>query len=77
MEAVQGRLKELGIRYVQRRVVDQIFFHDPDGFMIELEGHDLAEVNCMAAAQDDTLQPVAPLNGTGWYFVAVQFDRIL
>lgn len=42
MEAVQRRLKELGIRYVQRRVeeggihVDQIFFHDPDGFMIEV-----------------------------------------
>ncbi|KAI5005671.1 hypothetical protein ZWY2020_032914 [Hordeum vulgare] len=42
MEAVQRRLKELGIRYVQRRVaeggihVDQIFFHDPDGFMTEV-----------------------------------------
>ncbi|KAL6626845.1 hypothetical protein ACP70R_030571 [Stipagrostis hirtigluma subsp. patula] len=42
MEAVQRRLKELGIRYVQRRVeeggiyVDQLFFHDPDGFMIEV-----------------------------------------
>ncbi|KAL6848012.1 hypothetical protein ACP4OV_022140 [Aristida adscensionis] len=42
MEAVQRRLKELGIRHVQRRVeeggihVDQLFFHDPDGFMIEV-----------------------------------------
>ncbi|KAJ1282365.1 hypothetical protein BS78_03G046400 [Paspalum vaginatum] len=42
MEAVQRRLKELQIRYVQRRVeeggiyVDQLFFHDPDGFMIEV-----------------------------------------
>ncbi|CAL4951904.1 unnamed protein product [Urochloa decumbens] len=42
LEAVQRRLKELGIRYVQRRVeeggifVDQLFFHDPDGFMIEV-----------------------------------------
>ncbi|CAD6239964.1 unnamed protein product [Miscanthus lutarioriparius] len=42
MEAVQRRLKELGIRYVQRRVeeggiyVDQVFFHDPDGFMVEV-----------------------------------------
>ncbi|KAF0920389.1 hypothetical protein E2562_034846 [Oryza meyeriana var. granulata] len=42
MEAVQRRLKEMGVRYVQRRVeeggiyVDQIFFHDPDGFMIEV-----------------------------------------
>ncbi|CAO2193879.1 unnamed protein product [Urochloa humidicola] len=42
LEAVQRRLKELSIRYVQRRVeeggifVDQLFFHDPDGFMIEV-----------------------------------------
>ncbi|EAY72730.1 hypothetical protein OsI_00595 [Oryza sativa Indica Group] len=42
MEAVQRRLKEMGVRYVQRRVeeggvyVDQIFFHDPDSFMIEI-----------------------------------------
>ena len=42
MEAVQRRLKELGIRYVQRRVeeggiyVNQVFFHDPDGFMVEV-----------------------------------------
>lgn len=42
METVQRRLKEMGIRYVQRRVeeggiyVDQLFFHDPDGFMIEV-----------------------------------------
>ncbi|WVZ72490.1 hypothetical protein U9M48_020940 [Paspalum notatum var. saurae] len=42
MEAVQRRLKELEIRYVQRRVeeggiyVDQLFFHDPDGFMVEV-----------------------------------------
>ncbi|CAM0957516.1 unnamed protein product [Alopecurus aequalis] len=42
MVAVERRLKELGITYVQRCVeeggiyVDQIFFHDPDGFMIEI-----------------------------------------
>ncbi|PKA64571.1 hypothetical protein AXF42_Ash007317 [Apostasia shenzhenica] len=39
---VEKKLMELGIRYVQRTVgegcisVDQIFFHDPDGFMIEI-----------------------------------------
>jgi hypothetical protein len=39
---VLRRLKEMGIHYVQRRVeeggvhVDQIFFHDPDSFMIEV-----------------------------------------
>ncbi|XP_062208348.1 glyoxylase I 4-like [Phragmites australis] len=42
IEAVQRRLKEMGVKYVQRRVeeggiyVDQLFFHDPDGFMIEV-----------------------------------------
>lgn len=42
MVAVERRLKELGIPYIQRCVeeggiyVDQIFFHDPDGFMIEI-----------------------------------------
>ncbi|TVU21598.1 hypothetical protein EJB05_31246, partial [Eragrostis curvula] len=42
MDAVQRRLKELGIKYEHRRVeegglfVDQLFFHDPDGFMIEV-----------------------------------------
>lgn len=42
MVAVERRLKELGVPYIQRCVeeggiyVDQIFFHDPDGFMIEI-----------------------------------------
>ncbi|KAE8810067.1 lactoylglutathione lyase [Hordeum vulgare] len=42
MVAVERRLKELGIQYIKRCVeegginVDQIFFHDPDGFMIEI-----------------------------------------
>ena len=42
MPAVERRLKEMGIQYIKRCVeeggiyVDQIFFHDPDGFMIEI-----------------------------------------
>nr|DAD27133.1 TPA_asm: hypothetical protein HUJ06_028601 [Nelumbo nucifera] len=42
MVAVEVKLKEIGIEYVQRTVkeggiyVDQLFFHDPDGFMVEL-----------------------------------------
>ncbi|KAF8400673.1 hypothetical protein HHK36_013973 [Tetracentron sinense] len=42
MTAVGKKLKEMGIEYVQRRVeeggvfIDQLFFHDPDGFMIEI-----------------------------------------
>lgn len=55
MAAVENKLKEMKIHYIQRRVeeggifVDQLFFHDPDGFMIEI-------CNC------DNL-PVIPLAG--------------
>lgn len=62
MVAVERRLKELGIPYIQRCVeeggiyVDQIFFHDPDGFMIEI-------CNC------DKL-PVVPLAGQNFAMAA-------
>ncbi|KAG6593436.1 uncharacterized protein LOC111778913 [Cucurbita pepo subsp. pepo] len=42
MGAVEKKLKDMGINYVQALVeeggihVDQLFFHDPDGFMIEI-----------------------------------------
>ncbi|KAJ0977793.1 hypothetical protein J5N97_013267 [Dioscorea zingiberensis] len=42
MAAVEKKLKEMEIPYVKRQVeeggiyVDQLFFHDPDGFMIEI-----------------------------------------
>ncbi|XP_010532163.1 PREDICTED: uncharacterized protein LOC104808228 [Tarenaya hassleriana] len=42
MEAVEKKLKDMKIRYVRAVVeeggiqVDQLFFHDPDGFMIEI-----------------------------------------
>ncbi|KAL5722947.1 Glyoxylase I 4 [Ranunculus cassubicifolius] len=55
MGAVEKMLEELRIEYVTARVqeggiyVDQLFFHDPDGFMIEI-------CNC------DNL-PVIPLSG--------------
>ncbi|XAR50565.1 hypothetical protein NMG60_11004920 [Bertholletia excelsa] len=55
MGAVEKKLKEMGIEYVRQRVeesgiyVDQLFFHDPDGFMLEI-------CNC------DNL-PVIPLAG--------------
>ncbi|KAL9232024.1 hypothetical protein vseg_007174 [Gypsophila vaccaria] len=55
MGAVEKKLKEMDIRHVRARVeeggihVDQLFFHDPDGFMIEI-------CNC------DNL-PVVPLAG--------------
>ncbi|GAB2269481.1 Glyoxylase I 4 [Dionaea muscipula] len=42
MGAVEKKLKDMAIKYVRQRVeeggiyVDQLFFHDPDGFMIEI-----------------------------------------
>lgn len=47
MAVVENKLKEAGIPYLRRKVeeeedggtrisVDQLFFHDPDGFMIEI-----------------------------------------
>uniref|UniRef100_A0A5B7BDV7 Putative metallothiol transferase FosB n=1 Tax=Davidia involucrata TaxID=16924 RepID=A0A5B7BDV7_DAVIN len=42
MGAVEKKLKEMKIEYVRQQVeeggiyVDQLFFHDPDGFMIEI-----------------------------------------
>lgn len=55
METVEKKLKEMEIEYMKCRVdeggiyVDQLFFHDPDGLMIEI-------CNC------DNL-PVIPLVG--------------
>lgn len=42
VELVKRKLKEMGMRYVTAVVedegikVDQVFFHDPDGYMIEI-----------------------------------------
>ena len=55
MGAVEKKLKEMGMEYTRQKVVeggievDQLFFHDPDGFMVEI-------CNC------DNL-PVIPLAG--------------
>ncbi|EPS59665.1 hypothetical protein M569_15140, partial [Genlisea aurea] len=55
MATVEKKLKQMGIDWVRARVeeggvyVDQLFFHDPDGFMIEI-------CNC------DNI-PVVPLAG--------------
>lgn len=57
MATVENKLKEMNIECVKGRVeeggivVDQLFFHDPDGNMIEI-------CNC-----DDL--PVIPLPGSG------------
>jgi catechol 2,3-dioxygenase-like lactoylglutathione lyase family enzyme len=55
MGAVEKKLNDMGIEYLRQQVeeggvyVDQLFFHDPDGFMIEI-------CNC------DNL-PIVPLAG--------------
>ncbi|XP_022953340.1 lactoylglutathione lyase [Cucurbita moschata] len=43
MEAMEERLKELGVKYMRRtldeengELIEQLFFNDPDGFMIEI-----------------------------------------
>ncbi|KAG8363647.1 hypothetical protein BUALT_Bualt19G0044300 [Buddleja alternifolia] len=43
MEAMEHRLKDLNVKYMKRTVgeedgapIDQLFFNDPDGFMIEI-----------------------------------------
>ncbi|KAB2036575.1 hypothetical protein ES319_D03G010900v1 [Gossypium barbadense] len=42
VEIVKGRLEDIGMKYVtavvedEGNTVDQVFFHDPDGYMIEL-----------------------------------------
>ncbi|KAJ1292171.1 hypothetical protein BS78_02G371800 [Paspalum vaginatum] len=43
MAAMEGRLREMRIRYMKRTIneeegspIDQLFFRDPDGFMIEI-----------------------------------------
>ncbi|CAH2060285.1 unnamed protein product [Thlaspi arvense] len=43
MEALEKRLKEVNVKYIKRTVgdekdaaIDQLFFNDPDGFMVEI-----------------------------------------
>jgi len=43
MNAMEQRLKEMNIKYMKRTIneeegapIDQLFFNDPDGFMVEL-----------------------------------------
>ncbi|CAB4298618.1 unnamed protein product [Prunus armeniaca] len=58
MEAIERKLKDLNLKYIKRSVdddenkttIDQLFFNDPDGFMIEM-------CNC----ENIKLVPVGPL----------------
>jgi hypothetical protein len=82
LEVVQRRLKEMGIQYVQRRVeeggihVDQLFFHDPDGFMIEVCTCDnlpviplVAAPSCKRVVSD--LAPAKESSGGAWVGKAI------
>ena len=58
MEAIEKRLKEAEVKYLKRTVdgeegsaIDQLFFKDPDGFMIEI-------CNC----ENVKLKPTGPLS---------------
>lgn len=50
MGAVEKKLQDMGIVFKRQRVeeggiyVDQLFFHDPDGFMIEICNCDILPV---------------------------------
>ncbi|XP_076889423.1 glyoxylase I 4-like [Bidens hawaiensis] len=56
IEYVEKKLKEMAIIYTRQRVeeggiyVDQLFFHDPDGFMIEICNCDILPVIPIAGA---------------------------
>ncbi|KAL7605639.1 glyoxylase I 4 [Lactuca sativa] len=66
MGAMEQKLKDLGIKYMKRTVggeedgvIDQLFFNDPDGFMIEI-------CNC----ENVKLKPVGSFNR-----IKLPFDR--
>jgi hypothetical protein len=62
MGALENRLKEMGIRYMKRTIneeegspIDQFFFKDPDGFMIEICNCENLPVVPLAAAASSCL----------------------
>lgn len=65
MTMVEKKLKEMKIEFVRGRVeeaglvVDQLFFHDPDGSMIEICNCDTLPVVPLTG---DTTSPCSPLN---------------
>nr|GFA54608.1 hypothetical protein [Tanacetum cinerariifolium] len=62
---VEKKLKEMGITYKRQRVeeggiyVDQLFFHDPDGFMIEICNCDNLPVIPLAGEMVPPVEPVS------------------
>ncbi|KAJ9537782.1 hypothetical protein OSB04_030515 [Centaurea solstitialis] len=65
MEVVEKKLKEMEIEYKRQRVeeggiyVDQLFFHDPDGFMIEICNCDVLPVIPIV---EDMVQPCSRIH---------------
>lgn len=68
MRNVEKKLKEMEIKHVKQKVegggiyVDQLFFHDPDGFMIEICNCDNLPVIPLAAANDNMIHSCSRLN---------------
>ncbi|KAI4324710.1 hypothetical protein MLD38_030170 [Melastoma candidum] len=78
MEEVEKKLEEMGINYVCAVVeeggirVDQIFLHDPDGFMIEICNCDNIPV---VPISDNESPPSSPINHKGDAAVASAGNR--
>lgn len=88
MEEMEKRLKEMNVKYMKRTVedesgtkIDQLFFNDPDGFMIEIcncENLKLVRASSLGTIKlpidkhnppvdvDDYAQPVAQPNPSFW-----------
>lgn len=67
MKEVEKKLQEMKIKHVKRTVeemgiyVDQLFFHDPDGFMIEVCNCDNLPVVPLAPSASCSLRPANAL----------------
>ncbi|KAJ4711535.1 Lactoylglutathione lyase / glyoxalase I family protein [Melia azedarach] len=80
MEAIEKRLKELDVKYIKRTVeddesataIDQLFFNDPDGFMIEICNCDnlkLVPAGWLGKIKlpfDRHIPPIESRNGDDW-----------
>ncbi|KFK32298.1 hypothetical protein AALP_AA6G224300 [Arabis alpina] len=73
MEALEERLKEVDVRYIKRTVgdqkdaaINQLFFNDPDGFMVEIcncENLELVPRNSADAIQIPDNRHTPPVAG--------------
>ncbi|KAK4359454.1 hypothetical protein RND71_021683 [Anisodus tanguticus] len=78
IDAVEKKLTEMGIKYVRNLVevegiyVDQLFFHDPDGFMVEICNCDKLPVIPLVGEMASSSSLVAsPLSSSLLFFIFV------